>query len=245
MAISIPPGSEHNLVTTLKPVPFNWGATGTSGAVGAIAQEIMPVGANGGVGITPLIDWKAQAFHLKANIKRYLETACSLLPLGLRNVFWDHCILSGSSISSIYHGEQPKDFDFWVNDESLETIARWRQGVIDEYSGYILDISETYGDGNNAVPCVTANAITFKNKFQLITLGDYHSERKKFDFLHCLPYYDLRSDKFYISESQLTAIREKKLILVDENRKASDIRTQKFMSRGWSVNVSSILKTKV
>ena len=181
--------------------------------------------------------WTLEAISLKKKVREHLNLAFDNFPDVLRLLLKKDCILSGSSISSIYHNEQPKDYDFWLKDYAFKTAEALKANIVERYSSAILDIADNYGQPGAKgapVPCVTPNAITFKNKFQLIFIGDYHSERKNFDFLHCTPYYDLNTDKFYISERQYYAIRDKKLIIHSKTRTLSDYRIQKFMSRGWA-----------
>ena len=181
--------------------------------------------------------WTLEAISLKKKVREHLNLAFDNFPDVLRLLLKKDCILSGSSISSIYHNEQPKDYDFWLKDYAFKTAEALKANIVERYSSAILDIADNYGQPGAKgapVPCVTPNAITFKNKFQLIFIGDYHSERKNFDFLHCTPYFDLNTDKFYISERQFRAIRDKKLIIHSKTRTLSDYRIQKFMSRGWA-----------
>ena len=181
--------------------------------------------------------WTLEAISLKKKVREHLNLAFDNFPDVLRLLLKKDCILSGSSISSIYHNEQPKDYDFWLKDYAFKTAEALKANIVERYSSAILDIADNYGQPGAKgapVPCVTPNAITFKNKFQLIFIGDYHSERKNFDFLHCTPYFDLDTDKFYISERQFRAIRDKKLIIHSKTRTLSDYRIQKFMSRGWA-----------
>ena len=202
-------------------------------------QEMIKIQARSTMATSPpgaLSEWETEAIALKKKIKAHLNVASENLPDVLRLLIKKDCILSGSSISSIYHNEQPKDYDFWLKDYAFKTAEAIRDNIVEKYSDAILDISDNYGQPGAKgapTPCVTPNAITFKNKFQLITLGDYHSERKNFDFLHCTPYYDLHTDKFYISERQFYAIRDKILIIHSEKRQLKDYRIQKFKERGW------------
>lgn len=202
------------------------------GAIGIIAQEIMPAGANGAASS---YNWEIEAISLKHKIKTQLNVAFDKFPDVLRLLIQKDCILSGSSISSIYHNEPVKDYDFWMKPGPFSAADAIRKNITEGYSDAILCISDKYSHENNSTPCVTANAITFKNKFQLITLGDYHSERKNFDFLHCTPYYDLDTDKFYISERQFDAIKRKKLIRHSETREIKQYRIEKFKERGFTV----------
>ena len=179
--------------------------------------------------------WSAEVIALKKKIKDHLSVGFDNFPDVLRLLFKQDCILSGSSISSIYHNEPVKDYDFWLKPGSFSNADAIRKNITEKYPDAILDISSTYGDGIGVAPCVTANAITFKNKFQLITLGDFVSERKNFDFLHCTPYYDLDTDKFYISERQFDAIKRKKLIRHSVTREIHHYRISKFKERGFTV----------
>ena len=180
--------------------------------------------------------WTLEAMSLKKKVREHLNLAVQDIPDVLRLLIKKDCILSGSSISSIYHNEQPKDYDLWLKVDAFETAEAIKFNIVENYSYAILDIADSYGQPGakgTPQPCVTANAITFKNKFQLIFIGDYHSERKNIDFLHCTPYFDLDTDKFYISERQFRAIRDKQLVIHSKTRKVSEYRIQKFMSRGW------------
>jgi hypothetical protein len=112
-----------------------------------------------------------------------------------------------------------------------------RQNIIELYSADIVDISENYGaPGAKGAPalCVTANAITFKNKFQLITLKDYYSARKTFDFVHCMPYFDFMEDNFFISERQFSIIQQKRLVSQNPGNITAPFRIEKFKNRGWT-----------
>ena len=181
--------------------------------------------------------WQPLAAKLKEDIRRKVTENAS----GIHDVLWlllrNDCILSGSCISSIFHGEEPKDYDFWMKPKPFSKAEFIRQNIIEKYSGDILDISENYGGVTvNSKPdlCVTANAITFKNKFQLITLADYYTARKTFDFVHCLPYFDFEEDKFVISERQFSIIQQKRLVSNNPGNIIAPFRIEKFKNRGWT-----------
>jgi hypothetical protein len=178
--------------------------------------------------------WTFEAKILKAKVRSAVEKKALDIHDVLRILLMNDCILSGSCISSVYHNEEPNDFDFWMKPIPFLKAENIRNNIVESYSSDILDISEKYGDGMNSWPCVTANAITFKNKFQLITLADILIARESFDFLHCMPYYDLKNDKFYISKSQFEAIRDKKLKIANPAVSPTQRRYQKFIDRGWT-----------
>ena len=185
------------------------------------------------------ISWNESATSLKADVVQKLYKQKDLLP---RDFWWmmhDHCILSGSCISSIYHKEEPKDYDFWVRDP---TKIQWvRDLIIREYSDYIMDAAAKYGNLQSSQPLITENAITMTNDFQIITLGDYFNERKKFDYVHCLPYLDLAENVFYISENQLDVIDAKRLVKNPGGREPVARRQQKFLARGWKLDNDDVL----
>lgn len=181
--------------------------------------------------------WQPLAAKLKEDIRRKVTENARGIHDVLRLLLMNDCILSGSCISSIYHGEEPKDYDFWFKPTPFLKAEFIRQNIIEKYSADILDISENYagaGAKGAPYPCVTANAITFKNKFQLITLADYYSARKTFDLVHCMPYFDFADDKFFISESQFSIIQQKKLVPQNPGRIIPVYRTEKFKNRGWT-----------
>ena len=181
--------------------------------------------------------WQPLAVKLKEDIRRKVSQQFGGISDVLRLLLMRDCILSGSSISSIYHGEEPKDYDFWMKPTPFLKVEAIRQNIIENYSADIVDISENYGaPGAKGAPalCVTANAITFKNKFQLITLKDYYSARKTFDFVHCLPYFDFAEDNFFISERQFSIIQQKRLVLQRPGDIVVPYRVEKFKNRGWT-----------
>lgn len=180
--------------------------------------------------------WQPLAVKLKEDIRRKVSQAGEINGV-LSLLLMSDCILSGSCISSIYHGEEPKDYDFWLKPKTFSDVEAIRQNIVEKYSDDILDISENYaGQGAKGAPhpCVTANAITFKNKFQLITLADYYTARKDFDFVHCKPYFDFKEDKFVISERQFSIIQQKRLVSNNPGRIIAVYRTEKFKNRGWT-----------
>lgn len=181
--------------------------------------------------------FKKEATELKEKVAfKIREVINSKLPSELSRMLRDMCILSGSSIASIYHGEDPKDYDLWsavdlqvpsIRDCILANPVFICEASSDKYTAQQFGI-----DTNEKL--ITPNAITMVGKIQFITLGDYNFCRKSFDYVHCLPYYDIRNNKFSISPQQLYAIKHKKLIKTGYNEPKT-WRTEKFKSRGWTL----------
>ena len=172
--------------------------------------------------------------ELKLKVKRAVSTLFTDFRFGVREQMSIQLILSGGSISSIYHGENVKDYDFWCRDSKdihpLATILR------EEAKDIIMDdTGPEYGDIFDATGFhESPNAITLKNRMQLITISDYEKARKAFDFMHCMPYYDLHSDRLYISMEQWRSIKRKKLFVNTKNLNVSKRRIDKYKEKGWS-----------
>lgn len=179
----------------------------------------------------------SKATALKDLVVENLRDKLIQLPQGLYDLLYRWCILSGSSISSIYHGETPKDFDLWCKDADM--LPPIKKAIEEKYADQIMTYGETDGydnlrEGNlGGEKLITNNAITLKGNIQFITLGTYENQRKLFDFVHCLPYYDLQHNKFYISPFQMECIAEKKLKSNPGGRTPTDWRIGKFQKRGW------------
>ena len=178
------------------------------------------------------VDFHSKARTLKYNIQKKLNEVLANTPSGLFEYIKENCILSGSSISSLYHSEAPKDYDLWFKDaQSINVVKEYIEAT---YPDEIAELSEEYNGLKTNSKVITKNAITFKNKMQMIILGDYQTMRKTFDFTHCLPYYDIKDEKFYISEHQMELIARKKLEINPGGKTPVQWRIEKFKSRGWS-----------
>lgn len=183
-------------------------------------------------------DWKDRAADVKRSLRLHLYEALNVLPPAVRDTFIAQCILSGSSISSVYHGESVNDFDLYSRES--RNIDAIRVLITGSFPEFIEEYDSKYPGAKGAgdpinTPMVTANAITLKGKTQFITISDFQSMRKTFDLKHCLPYYDLKEDKLYISESQMLIIDRKILVLNQENGVVTPYRLDKFKKRGWKM----------
>ena len=102
--------------------------------------------------------------ELKLKVKRAVSTLFTDFRFGVREQMSIQLILSGGSISSIYHGENVKDYDFWCRDSKdihpLATILR------EEAKDIIMDdTGPEYGDIFDATGFhESPNAITLKNR---------------------------------------------------------------------------------
>lgn len=181
-------------------------------------------------------NWKDRAADVKKSLRLHLYEALSVLPPAVRDTFMSQCILSGSSISSVYHSESVNDFDLYARESrNIDAIRVLITGsfpeIIEEYDNKYPMID----NGSTNKKMITGNAITLKGRTQFITISDFQTMRKTFDLKHCLPYYDLKEDKLYISESQMIIIDRKILVLNQENGVVAPYRLEKFKNRGWKI----------
>lgn len=155
------------------------------------------------------------------------------------SLFYDNCIITGGCIASLFHYEAPNDIDLYSKDiKSIKIISdlltQIGTSIVKEVKSYDTDDILTNPLGTRKL--ITNNAITLTNNVQFITIGAADECRKNFDFIHCMPWYDLKTQKLYISESQFDSIKEKKLVPNMEymrGRKLKETRISKYVTRGW------------
>lgn len=146
--------------------------------------------------------------------------------------------VSGGCIGSLIRGEKVNDYDvYFFNQFMADPIVRLY--TEDEaYKDDVEDINEKYREEIHTKitgKLITENAITLKNKIQLITkhYGQPDEIRSTFDFVHCMPYYDSRDDKLYMSYEQYQLIVGKKL-KINCKETFTKHREEKFLNRGWT-----------
>lgn len=175
---------------------------------------------------------------VKIAIKTRLRTMMAELPAPYTRMF-KNGILTGGAIASLFRGEEPNDWDIYLETHSLSNqfLDRVMKGL-DGIEDVIADINPNYNvttllDGK----VVTERAVTFRNKLQVIVMSD-RTSRETFDFLHCMPYFEFGSGNFYISRAQYDAIKQRKLV---QNPKYNDQpnlrRLQKLIGQGWKTDL--------
>ena len=159
------------------------------------------------------------------------------LPQSYTQYFKDG-IITGGAFASLWHHEEPKDWDFYFNDGN--TMSNFQARVMNgDPAGLLLQCVKDTGPYFTQVQVdgklVTANAVTLKCGLQMITMATAN-HRKYFDFIHCMPYYDYNKDELYISPQQLDAIKRKQIIK-NPNFKGTPkpFRVEKYLDRGWSL----------
>ena len=175
---------------------------------------------------------------VKLSVKQRLRIMMAELPAPYTKMF-KNGVLTGGAIASLFHGEEPNDWDIylethWLSNQFLDRVMKG----LDNIEDVIADINPNYNvttllDGK----VVTERAVTFKNKLQVIVCTD-RTSRETFDFLHCMPYFEFGSGNFYISRAQYDAIKQRKLV---QNPKFTDQpnvrRLQKLIGQGWKTDL--------
>lgn len=165
-----------------------------------------------------------------------IQKAIQTLPQSMVTFLFDNAILTGGATASLFHGDIPSDWDLYLNDQQkIEEFNKWAKHTASEE--YIADTDEKYAGGiASGGKLITARAVTFKNKIQVITMQT-SEKRTQFDLLHCMPWYDLKNSTLHISRAQYDSIRDKKIVK-NPHKDAFPItawRMEKYQNRGWKV----------
>jgi hypothetical protein len=167
------------------------------------------------------------------NLKTLLKTVMQekIPQIGSLENFLKNGILTGGCVSSLFHGEIPNDYDIYL--KSTNSIILFKS-LISEYTDSIAEYVDKYSEHKVGDKIITNWAVTFKNGIQVIVHDTVDVRRPQFDFIHCMPWYDIEKDLFYISREQYDCIRDKKLV---KNPKytmhLSNKRISKYNDRGW------------
>lgn len=188
--------------------------------------------------ILNLLDIRSESskeFLNKIKSKLYIQLSIKkqLMPPALQQIT-NNCILTGGAITSMLHGEDPNDYDLLFN--FTNDLAKVMNDVRDKSyniipENLIVEKKANYmGEGGGK--CVTDWAVTLTNKVQFVF--KHATYRKGFDFIHCMPYYDLTRNKLYISQEQIDCIMHKQIKINPKHVQPIDeYRIKKYIDRGW------------
>lgn len=177
---------------------------------------------------------RAEIASVKDIAQRKLRELLADLPVENFPFFKD-CILTGGCFASLFLDEEVHDWDVYLKDSvtasQFESFVMSDTLTLNEVAGVTSGyMTTTKVDGK----LVTANAITFKNGLQVITRID-KKHRQTFDFVHTMPYFDMKTQQLFISRQQYDAIKNKQLIVNPKHLVlVNQWRADKFMSKGWS-----------
>jgi hypothetical protein len=152
----------------------------------------------------------------------------------------ENCIITGGAIASCFHSEKINDFDLYAKDKiSLNALKDYilesMKADIKEMKSYDIE------DATNPIPqakthMISNNAVTLKGDLQFIYLGTADQCRLKFDFIHCMPWFDIKTQKLYISRDQYEAIATKRLYVNPLGEPAKFRRIDKYTKRSWTID---------
>ena len=171
---------------------------------------------------------------LKSDMIKTVTAVLHSMPPGLAYLI-QKGIVTGGITASLLHHKKYNDIDVYLKDS--DTITEFSNLVKSNFMDWVEDEKVYSGlqstQTNKKV--ITANAITFKNKIQVITMANA-DHRKTFDFIHCMPWLNLSDNKFYISEEQYASISKKELIRNPNGGSPTAYRCEKYIKRGWTTN---------
>lgn len=181
---------------------------------------------------------KIKILKLKSGIASYYNLQMKKIgDRTLESLFYSNCVISGGMIASIFHDRAVADIDLYPT--SAKALAEIKDYILSKNKNiksveqYELDANgNKVTTSNTSFPLVTVNAVTLTNDVQFIYMDTWENCKKKFDFVHCLPHYDLATQKLYISEAQFRAIEKEELIPTGYVE-VTDKRRDKYLKRGW------------
>ncbi|MFE4571398.1 hypothetical protein [Paenibacillus chitinolyticus] len=183
---------------------------------------------------------KAKLNYISNRLIFERQQLIDLLPEKFKKQFEQLAYIAGGCIYSLYQSQEPKDYDFFLMDESF--VKDLRRHFLEEESGYHgKDIS---GGTYHGYPLtITENAISI-GRYQIITrwIGQPEEVVKEFDFKHL---------QFYCAGNEIETVTQfdfldSKELKYNEDR-ARDIcgsvfRSNKFVSRGMKISQKEMAK---
>ena len=174
---------------------------------------------------------------IKRLIRNRLELFDDELPKHVTQYLKDG-IITGGAFASLWHHEEPKDWDFYFNDTNLMSNFQaliYNTSPNSMMMDHVKDSGPYFKQTQIDGKLVTANAVTFKCGLQVITMATAN-HRKYFDFIHCMPFYDYNKDELWISSQQLDAIKRKQIIKNPAFQGTpKPFRVEKYLDRGWGL----------
>lgn len=158
----------------------------------------------------------------------------------IRKIINEKCFIAGGSISSLIRNEEPNDIDYFVEDEEslnlIKTYFKIKNEIHNEFNGNLFKLNKV----SDTPEMVTENAISFADKYQIITkrFGSPRSICDEFDFLHCMGYYVPKENKLDMPEEYYKLSKDMKLVLNRDSDTPvfSSFRMVKLVQRGWSID---------
>lgn len=175
--------------------------------------------------------------EMKTRIAGIVQNAMQdpLMPDELVQLIKYKGIVTGGISASVYHDEQVNDIDIYLKDDQAIKLFASIMEMRNVTKTIVKDVNPNYhGQTLVSGKVVTANATTLFNDVQIITMGT-SSMIDSFDFIHCKPFLDLETNKYYISPLQYKSITSKTLMRNGEIPTTFG-RIDKFKGRGWKLS---------
>ncbi len=197
--------------------------------------------------------------------KKYDQLSRCIADSEVRSVFSRHVFIAGGCLASMIRGDEPKDFDFFLNSkDALYKVVEYfvnqhnqRSYVDRELSVSIWDdgkvtfsvpggYTKQKGESKTDPVRFSPTDITFPNNLQLIVVGA-ETEREiisKFDFVHTMSYYKPNTDEFFMGEDAFNASVSNRLVynIADPNPIGAAKRMLRFVQRGWEIDHKEHMK---
>lgn len=183
---------------------------------------------------------KLKILKLKSSIASYYNLQMKKIgDRQLEAMFFENCVISGGITASAFHETAIADIDVYARSAKAVTLIKDyiinSKKNIKTFEKYMVDPDtgvKTTITGSE--PAITVNAVTLTNDVQFIYMDTWDNCKKRFDFIHCQPHYDLATQKLYISQAQYDSIRTRQLVETGLTT-VSEKRVQKYLKRGWSL----------
>lgn len=173
----------------------------------------------------------AQIILVKNSLATMTEDFCDLV-FDCAGASLQDFYVSGGVTASLIQGELPNDIDIYCR--SQKALKDFQKYITTNHSDDLEEFNYRTVNG------VTERAITMKSKenrpnYQFITMhtGEPEVVRKTFDFVHTTPYFDLVTEKLYISKKQFVACKNK-ILSINNSDAINDVRITKFKIRGYT-----------
>jgi hypothetical protein len=176
-------------------------------------------------------------------------------------------IVTGGAIPSMLIGEEVNDYDVYLKDkECIKKLIRHyvdidmfpiheikeiniRKEVEDRIKIFIpsdgAHVFDTNKKDRYQLKCITDNALSFTDNFQIIIrfYGEPEDILRNFDFVHTHCYFDYAKQHLELPAKSLECILSRTLLYEGSLYPlCSVIRTRKFINRGWRITAGQYLK---
>ncbi|WP_339193897.1 hypothetical protein MKY95_19140 [Paenibacillus sp. FSL P4-0176] len=182
---------------------------------------------------------KQKLNDISKHLREVKNELIKLLPTQMWQRFESEAYISGGCIYSLYHDRQPKDYDFFLVNESL--ADELREYFIDHAGYHGSDMS---GGTYQGLPLIVTNNAISIGKYQIITqwVGEPQDVIGDFDFRHNMFYWKNKkvytlSDWSYLKGNALVYNEQRARDIV-----GTIVRVPRFIQRGMTITQKEMSK---